>query len=261
MNAPTLPRLAALTSPTLGALLRGGPVVALLPVGSVEPHGPHLPLGTDTVLSEAAAEAAVAALRARGVEPVLAPSVPFGVTDFARGFPGAAGVTPEALTAYVRAVAEGLLSAGFAQVCVINNHLEPAHDGALRAVLEAFPGGRVTVACPLTRRWARTLTEEFKRGECHAGRYETSLLLAAAPDTVDRAAQEALPRVPVSLSEGIRAGLGTFLAMGMHRAYAGSPAEATQAEGEESLARLGEMVATEVLEGLARCGVLQPGIT
>jgi creatinine amidohydrolase len=58
----------------------------------------------------------------------------------------------------------------------------------------------------------------------------------------------------VSLSEGIRAGLKTFHAMGMDRAYTGSPAQATREEGEELYARLAEMIATEVLEALVSVG-------
>src|SRR5580704_961957 len=48
------------------ALAAGRPVVALVPVGSVEPHGPHLPLATDTIISEAAADRAVARLAVKG---------------------------------------------------------------------------------------------------------------------------------------------------------------------------------------------------
>jgi len=82
----------------------------------------------------------------------------------------------------------------------------------------------VSVACPLTRRWARTLSAEFKSGACHAGQYETAIVLAAAPGLVDEAARAGLPEVPVSLSERIGAGVTSFAAMGLDRAYAGAPA-------------------------------------
>jgi len=96
----------------------------------------------------------------------------------------------------------------------VNNHLEPEHDAAVRAALAGLAAGRASVACPLTRRWARTLSAEFKSGACHAGRYETSLILAAAPGAVDRDAAAALPEIVVSLSEGIKAGKTGFRAMG-----------------------------------------------
>lgn len=244
-------KLAELTSPALAALVGGGrPVVALVPVGSTEPHGPHLPLATDVIISEAACARAVPALDESGVTAVIAPAVPYGVTECASGFAGAVSVPADVLTAYLGAVADGLLAQGIAHVCLVNNHLEPEHDAAVRAVATGR-AGRVSVACPLTRRWARTLSAEFKSGACHAGRYETSIVQAAAPSLVDESARAALPEVPISLSEQLKAGISTFAAMGMERAYAGAPAAATAGEGDEQLARLAEMIVTEIREALA----------
>ncbi len=234
-----------------GVRVRGGgglPLVGLLPVGSVEPHGPHLPLGTDSLISEAACEAAEAGL-SRFCVPVRAPTVPYGVTECARGFAGAVSVPGEVLTAYLRAVIGGLLGEGFVFICVVNNHLEPAHDAAVRAAVTGMAAG---VACPLSRRWGRTLSAEFKHGSCHAGRYESSLILASDPGLVDMEAMRGLPAVPISLAEKLRAGIADFQTMGLDRAYAGSPAEATAEEGRELLGKLAEMIVAEVREGLER---------
>ncbi len=241
-------RLGELTTVELAALVAGPrPVIALLPVGSTEPHGPHLPLATDVLISEVACARAVAGLATGGVVALIAPAVPYGVTECATGFAGAVTVPGPILTAFLAAVVDGLLAQGLAHVCLVNNHLEPAHDAAVRAV--ARPG-TVSVACPLTRRWARTLSAEFKSGACHAGRYETSLVLASDPALVDDAVRATLPAVPVSLSQQLAAGVTTFAAMGMDAAYAGTPAEATAAEGDELADRLATMVVTEVLEAL-----------
>lgn len=245
------------TEQVAGLLAQGKPVAVLLPVGSVEPHGPHLPLGTDTVISESAAERAIPLLAAKGIAAVLAPPVPYGVTDFAEGFAGAVSVPAAALTGFLRAVTEGYLRAGFAHVCLVNNHLEPAQDAAVRATTAGFPEGAVSVACPLTRRWGRTLSAEFKSGACHAGQYETSLVLAATPGLVDLEKAHGLPQVSVSLSDGIKAGKTTFRAMGMDAAYSGAPAAASEAEGQALYDALGAMVAGEVEDGLARL-YLQP---
>jgi creatinine amidohydrolase len=238
-----------MTTEDVARVLASERVVVLVPVGSVEPHGPHLPLSTDTRIGEAAAERAAARLAAEGVRALVAPSVPYGVTRFAEGFAGAVSVGAEALTPFLRAVVEAFLEAGFAHVCLVNNHLEPAHDAAVRAATAGL-GARASVACPLARRWARTLSDEFKSGACHAGQYETSLLLAAAPDAVDRVAASELPAVSTSLSDGIKAGKASFRAMGIERAYTGAPARATAAEGHEMLDRLATMIATEVTEAL-----------
>ncbi|MEJ7735267.1 MAG: creatininase family protein, partial [Polyangiaceae bacterium] len=186
-------RAERMTTESMRALLQGGRrVAALVPVGSVEPHGPHLPLGTDTVIREAAAERAVALLASRGITALVAPAVPYGVTHYASGFAGAVSVDEAALQAFLCAVARAWLDAGCAHVCLVNNHLEPEHDAAVRrAVAEGFAPGSTSVASPLTRRWARTLSAEFKSGACHAGQYETSIVMAAAPEAVDAAAASA----------------------------------------------------------------------
>jgi creatinine amidohydrolase len=245
--------LAELTTVEAGEVLATPAVasVAIVPVGSVEPHGPHLPLATDTIISDEAARRAVASLRAAGVAAWIAPSVPYGVTDFAAGFAGAIGVDAAALTAFLAAIGKRLLADGWSHVCFVNNHLEPAQDQAVRAAIAGLPAGRASVACPLTRRWGRTLTDEFKRGNCHAGQYETSLVLAAGVTVTGRAE---LPALEASLADGIKAGKTTFRAIGMDRAYTGAPAAATREEGEQSYARLAEMIVTEVLESLASLG-------
>jgi creatinine amidohydrolase len=238
------------TTETLRALLAGArPVVALVPVGSVEPHGPHLSLLTDVVISQGACERAAPRLEARGAAAVIAPAVAYGVTDCATGFAGAVSVPPAALTAYLRAIADSLLAGGFRHVCLVNDHLEPAHDRAVRDAIAGL-GAAASVACPLTRRWARTLSDEFKSGACHAGRYETSLVLGARPELVDDAARAALPPVPISLSEQLGKGVDTFAAMGMDRAYSGDPAAATAAEGDDLYDRLAGMIVGEVSEAL-----------
>ena len=251
-----------LTTDRLRALLDGGkPCVALVPVGSVEPHGPHLPLATDTVISEAACHRAVPLLEKRDLVALVAPPIPYGVTQYAEGFAGAISVPAAALTPFLRAVVTGWLDAGLSHVCLVNNHLEPDHDAAVRrAALDGVPMGRASVASPLTRRWARTLSAEFKSGACHAGRYETSIVLAASADTVDMDAARGLPDVAISLSEGIKAGQTTFRSMGIDRAYTGSPREATAEEGSQLLDRLAEMIVAEVTEGLAaaRTGAVPP---
>jgi len=248
--------LARMRTTDVRALIDAGqPVVVLLPVGSVEPHGPHLPLETDTIISLAACVAAAPALASAGVAPVIAPSVPYGVTDCAGGFAGAVSVPHDAVVAYLQGIIDGFLRTGAAHVCLVNNHLEPGHDLAVReAAGLARAEGRASVACPLTKRWARTLDDEYKSGACHAGSYETSIVLAATPDLVDEETRRRLPEVPVSLSDKLREGISDFVEMGMRDGYAGAPMKATAAHGQEMIDLLAEMVRVEVLEGMGRAG-------
>src|SRR4029078_12645818 len=128
---------------------------------------------------------------------------------------------------------------GGSYVSLFTNPREPAHDAAVRAVAVGRDK-QVSVACPLTRKWARTLDAEFKSGACHAGLYETSIMMAAAPEMVDDAVRGVLPAVPISLSQQLAAGVTTFAEMGMELAYAGDPAAATVEEGERMIQRLAE---------------------
>jgi len=247
--------LADYTTETLRPLFSGlEPLVVLVPVGSVEPHGPHLPLRTDTIIGEAAALRGAEMLETRGIKALVGPSIPYGVTRFAEGFAGAISVTESALVGFLHAIVNGYVEAGFAHVCLVNNHLEPAHDAAVRKSIEGIAPGRASVASPLTRRFARTLSPEFKSGACHAGRYETSIVLAAAPDIVHRQRAATLPTLTTSLSTGIREGKTNFLAMGMTEAYTGAPAEASEEEGRELTDKLADMIVTEVEEGLGAKG-------
>jgi creatinine amidohydrolase len=243
--------LARHTTASLESLVAGKRgVIALVPVGSTEPHGPHLGLGTDVVISAAACLRAAELLDKRGtMVGVIAPAISYGVTDCAAGFNGAVSIPATILTAYTGAVCDGLIASGVRHVCLVNNHLEPAHDAAIRAVLDGRDG-KVSYACPLAKKWARTLSAEFKSGQCHAGRYETSIMMAAAPELVTEALRTRLPAVPISLSDKLREGVMTFEAMGMQAAYAGDPAAATIEEGEQLIQKLGEMVVGEVLEAL-----------
>jgi creatinine amidohydrolase len=243
--------LARHTTATLRALLDDKkPLIALVPIGSTEPHGPHLGLGTDVLISAAACVRATELFARKGpLNAVIAPAISYGVTDCAQGFAGAVSVPGPVLTAYLAAVCDGLLGQGMRQVCLVNNHLEPAHDAAVRAVLDGR-GNKISVACPLTKKWARTLDAEFKIGACHAGLYETSIMMAAAPELVDEAMRSVLAPVPISLSKNLEAGVTTFAAMGMDLAYAGDPAKASIEEGERMIQRLAEMVVGEVRESL-----------
>ncbi len=243
--------VARMTTDELSAVVEGPhPLVMLVPVGAIEPHGPHLALDTDLIISRAASERAASALAARGVVALVAPDIAYGVTDFAAGFAGAVSVPGPAVVAYARGVVEGWLIAGAAHVCLVNNHLEPAHDRSIRDAVDGLPRERASVASPLTRRWARTLSDEFKRGACHAGEYETSIVQAASADSVREGIRESLPEVDVSLSDGIARGVLHFRDLGLSRSYAGAPARATASHGDEMLSRLAEMIVGEVTEAM-----------
>jgi creatinine amidohydrolase len=218
--------------------------VALLPVGATEAHGPHLPLATDVIIAEGTARRAAAALEAAGRAVAVAPAVVYSVTEYAGDFAGSVSLPAALAREHVRAVCAGLQRAGFRRLCLVNAHLEPAHVAALRSAVDDLD---VALADPTERRFARTLTEEFKRGACHAGSYETSLVLAERPELVRDSRRGLTPR-PIDLAAAMRAGVTTFAEAGAGDAYFGDPAAATVEEGEAIYTRLVAMVVTVVDE-------------
>jgi creatinine amidohydrolase len=242
-------RLGELTWSEAEAARACDPIV-LVPVGSTEAHGPHLPLATDVIISEALAARAADALAGAGETALIAPALAYAITEYAGGFAGTVSLASETATQLVADVCTGLIVQGFARVCLVNSHLEPAHVASLRAACERVAqrtGRRVAFPDNTERRWARTLTDEFKRGACHAGRYETSLVLAARPELV-RAAREALAPRPIDLAQAMKAGVRTFVEAGADQAYFGDPAAATVEEGEAIYALLTAMVIATVHE-------------
>ncbi|MBS1869700.1 MAG: creatininase family protein [Actinobacteria bacterium] len=237
-------RLVDLTSPALAQLLAREPI-ALWPVGAVEPHGPHAPLGTDTLISEAMCERAAVALEAEGVAAAVLPALPFGVTRCGAGFAGAVGIDAAALKAVVAGVNASVLEQGFRRLAIVNNHFEP---GQVQALREAAAETGALYLDLVRRANAERLTDEFRRGSCHAGRYETSLVLARRPELVDAEAMAGLPAVEVDMPAAMAAGNDDFRAMGMERAYCGAPAEASAAEGEETLETLTRLLVELVKE-------------
>lgn len=248
--APMTPiELSDCTFEEMRALLSEGPVVGLLPTGATEAHGPHLPLATDVIISREAARRAVASLRSRGVRALVLPPLAYAVTDYAAGFSGTISLPLETARALVRDVILGAKRTGFAGVVICNAHLEPdnlraLNEGLASAVAE---GARASFPDVTRKPHALRLGDEFKSGACHAGRYETSLVLAAgAAVRTDRA--ESLPPNPSSLSRAIRDGKKTFQEAGGPEAYFGWPADATTEEGEQLYGELADIFASAAVE-------------
>ena len=175
--------------------LEGRAPLVVVPLGSVEQHGRHLPLTTDTAVAVAVAEAAVPSLPGA----VLAPALAYGASGEHEDFPGTVSIGTEALRAllveYGRSVGRW---AG--RLLVVNGH--GGNTDALRSAL------------PLLRAEGRDVAWfpcGVPGGDAHAGRTETSLMLHVEPGVVREALAapgetapigELLPRLR---AEGVRA--------------------------------------------------------
>ena len=218
------------TFPEIEALLVRG-AVAILPVGAIEPHGPHLPLSTDVLIAVEMSRRAARRLAGKGIPALVLPPVTWSVAEWSAGFAGRISLSPATARALVQEIVAGAAAAGARAIGIANAHLEPTHVAGVREASAAVTAAGARVVFPdLTRRaLAARLGEAFGLGD-HAGRFETSLVLAARPDLVD-AAWKTLPAVGPGLIAQIRAGAETFRQAGMDRAYCGDPATATAEEG------------------------------
>lgn len=185
--------------------------LVLVPLGSTEQHGPHLPLGTDTLIATAVAKAL-----ADGVGGHVAPAVAIGASGEHQGFPGVLSIGTDALRLLLIELVRSLtLWAG--RIVFVNGH-----GGNLEAVTSAVSeltgeGHAVGwVACSVT-------------GDGHAGHTETSLLLHLAPWLVRLSRLEAGNTRPVGeLLPALRAnGMRAVSPNGV----LGDPTFATAAEG------------------------------
>jgi len=222
-------------------------LVAILPVGAIEAHGPHLPLGTDILIADAMAARGAELLATRGFQPAILPALPLSVADYAAEFAGTLSLRPETAAAVIADLARGLAAHGVRWLLVANAHLDPAHIESLRRGL-ADAALRVVFPDVTRKPWALRLGDEFKSGACHAGRYEGSIVMAVRPDLVREPIRAGLPANPASLSQAIRAGQRTFGEAGGPRAYFGDPAAATADEGRRTIDALGQILAEAFLD-------------
>jgi mycofactocin system creatininase family protein len=202
-----------------------GGATLLVPVGSVEQHGPHLPLDTDTRVAVAVAQGATARVHAAdGARTVwTAPAVAYGASGEHAGFAGTLSIGQAALELVLVELAR---SAGpeVGRIVFVNGHggnLETLDRAVARLVAE----GRQVSS------WSPRLG-----GDAHAGRTETSLLLALAPHLVRAERAEAGERRPLRelLGDLRRGGLRAVTANGV----LGDPAGASAEEGERLFAAM-----------------------
>lgn len=177
-------RYAELTPAALDAAISESPI-AIWPMGALEWHGAHLPLGLDGIVAEAFANL----LRAR-VGGVLLPCYWHPVTTLPH--PMSLDVASPTFCSLFRRTAEGLGKAGFRTLCVVTGHYAQGHSWELFGLAEEFnrrdDGPDVLAAAPLEPLEDDDLLD-------HAGRWEAAQLLALRPDLVNPAA---LPDSPLS---------------------------------------------------------------
>ena len=217
-----------LSDSTWPEVAEGGRDVLVVPLGSCEQHGPHLPLDTDTRIAEHLSAALADSLDRL----VVAPSVTIGASGEHESFPGTLSIGTVALEAVlVELVRSALPPPGserprpFAGVVLVNGHGGNIEATGRAAALLADEGRPVLVWHP-----------RVPDGDSHAGRTETSLLLHLDPDVVrtDRAEPGSTARWREIGEIVVASGLAAVTANGV----LGDPTAATAEEGAAVFASL-----------------------
>jgi creatinine amidohydrolase len=215
--------------------------VLIVPVGATEQHGPHLPLTTDLDIATALADRLASALPD---DVVIAPLVAFGSSGEHQSFAGTLSVGQQALELF-------LIELGRSATCTWERIVFLSTHGGNRK-----PVRRAAHQLQSEGRDVRVWTPTWG-GDHHAGRTETSLMLAIAPDRVDTDAAQAGATKPLTalLPRLMQDGVAAVSENGV----LGDPTGASAVEGEQLLAKasdsLSELITTwpaqEVLDGVA----------
>jgi len=227
--------------------------LVVLPVGAIEAHGPHLPLDTDVVIATAMARDGAQKLAAReggGRVVLILPAFAYTAATFAAAFHGTLSISGIAVTAVIVDLARSLSGQGFHLLAIANAHLDPEHLTALHEAVKLARADRLLpiVFPDLTHRpWGSRLGDEFKSGACHAGQFESSIVMSAQRDRMRDTIRRGLAPNPSSLSHAIKLGKRTFEEAGGPRAYFGDPRAASAEEGSRLIDALGTILEEAVL--------------
>ncbi len=155
--------------------------LAIIPCGAVEPYGPHLPLCTDGLIAEW-----LALTVAEKCEGIVTPLVAVGNSSLFSDFPGTISIDDTTFYEVIKGVGEGLRSAGFSELLIINGHA--GNSAAIsRYLKEAQQHFRVLLQIDVWRlveALGQDLFTDVPGAFGHAGPAATSILLVIAPDLV-----------------------------------------------------------------------------
>lgn len=237
--APRVPRFLDMTWPEVAALPAG--TVAVLPLGAVEQHGPHLPVSTDLVTASETAAAAVETVAASGeASVVLLDGLAYTKSDEHAGFPGTVWLSWDTLMRVLVDVGRSLAASGIERLVLVNGH---GGNSALAQVANRELRRRfglrtflAHVATPRDQGGTPAHADEHGLG-VHGGHGETSLMLHLRPELVHM--ELAVRRVPESLVSYEQIGFGKAVSFGWLSSdfgpdgHVGDPTAATAEAGKE----------------------------
>jgi len=170
----------------------------IIPFGSIEEHGPHLPLGADTIhVYEVCKEAA------KEISVFVAPPLFYGVCRSTRDHPGTLGIKPSTLRTITADLISDLYRQGLRHFLIISGHASSLHLSCLIEIgeefLQKYPDIRLAVLSLIDLSmpaWQEVITT---KDDLHAGEVETSIMLHLRPHLVGEARPREWPRFPEHL--------------------------------------------------------------
>jgi len=174
--------------------------VVIIPIGSVEEHGDHLPLCTDSLQPEY-----VALETAKKTKCLVAPPLRYGVCNSTRNFPGTISIGFESLYRIIHDILKEFIRNGFTRILVLSGHAGQAHMAALRLAAqevmwhherESLEKKLRIMVCSDYDFAYELKGKYFNEKDGHAGTIETSRVMAIRSDLIKRKGKKSFPKFP-----------------------------------------------------------------
>jgi len=221
--------------------------IVILPVASLEQHGPHLPVEVDSMLGETVAARTAAKVAAKGQAVVVLPVLWTGLSEHHMSFGGTITLDNAAFAAVVEGVVRSILRHGFKKIVLLNAH--GGNENALRAITDDLTPKLGVPIVQFTYWYAAAVPIakilETQGGLSHACEAETSMMMAVRPDLV---AEDRIPLAKSNTTGDISSGVYRWRSIGSRSASGviGNPEAATREKGE----RLFDAISTAVADKL-----------
>jgi len=198
-------------------LMESGYRRLIIPIGALEPHGPHLPLGTDNLIPLSLAREVAPEIKA-----LIAPPIHYGVTNSLVGYAGSSRVDPETLKLFLMDIIKGFRLSGFKTFIIMNGH-----GGNIIPIKEALAKlwTEDAIRSIAIHWWIEVegiKQEVFGEAGGHAGIDETAMIIATYPDIVEQLPEDELKNEIIVVSRGYETypSAGTII---LYKADEGSP--------------------------------------
>jgi creatinine amidohydrolase len=211
--------------------------IVILPIASIEQHGPHLPVEVDSMLGEAVAARTAQKVQAKGQEVLVLPVLWTGLSEHHMSFGGTITLDNATFTAVVEGVVKSILRHGFKRIVLLNAH--GGNENALRTIADDLTPKLGVPIVQFTYWYAAAVPIakilETQGGLQHACEAETAMMMAVRPDLV---AKDRIPLAKANttpdVSDVVGGGVYMWRSIGSRSGSGviGNPEAASPAKGE-----------------------------